>query len=52
MSSEPKIMTPADAACEGCGGFDVFELAGRFLCADCVAGAGSACAGPVDDAAE
>ena len=34
------------AACENCGSHEVVELAGRFLCSDCVAVAGSACAGP------
>jgi hypothetical protein len=34
-----------DAACERCGSFDVLEIAGKILCADCVALAGCACAG-------
>ena len=39
--------SPADesAACERCGSFDVLEIAGKFLCADCVALAGCGCAG-------
>jgi hypothetical protein len=41
--------TPAnsaeDAQCERCGSFDVLEIAGKFLCADCVAQAGCGCAG-------
>ena len=32
-------------ACERCGGFDALEIAGQFLCADCVALAGCSCAG-------
>jgi hypothetical protein len=40
---------PAGAACESCGGHEVVEMAGKFLCAECVAVAGSACAGPVDE---
>lgn len=39
----PQI-TP-DAVCEHCGSFDVIEIAGQFLCADCVATAGCGCAG-------
>jgi hypothetical protein len=34
-----------DAACERCGSFEVLEIAGQFLCADCVATAGCGCAG-------
>jgi protein-arginine kinase activator protein McsA len=34
-----------DVACERCGSFEVFEIAGKFLCADCVALAGCGCAG-------
>ena len=34
-----------NAACERCGSFDVLEIAGKFLCADCVALAGCGCAG-------
>jgi hypothetical protein len=37
------------AACETCGGHEVVELAGRYLCADCISVAGSACAGPGDN---
>lgn len=32
-------------ACENCGSFDVLEIAGQFLCTDCVAVAGCGCAG-------
>jgi hypothetical protein len=42
-NSKKKI--PKDAACERCGSFEVFEIAGQFLCADCVATAGCGCAG-------
>jgi hypothetical protein len=35
----------AKEACERCGSFDVMEIAGKFLCAECVALAGSSCAG-------
>jgi|GEM_PF-3872810 len=34
-----------DAVCERCGSFDVLEIAGQFLCGDCVATAGCGCAG-------
>jgi hypothetical protein len=34
-----------DSACERCGSFEVMEIAGKFLCADCVALAGCGCAG-------
>jgi len=37
------------AACERCGSLDVLEIAGRLLCADCVALAGCGCAGHGDD---
>ena len=33
------------ATCERCGRFEVLEIAGQFLCADCVAVAGCGCAG-------
>ena len=36
--------------CERCGSFDVLEIAGQFLCADCVAVAGCGCAGHGDEA--
>jgi hypothetical protein len=42
---ESNTATQEDAACERCGSFDVLELAGKFLCADCVAQAGCGCAG-------
>ena len=32
-------------ACERCGSFDALEIAGKLLCADCVALAGCGCAG-------
>lgn len=37
------------ATCERCGNFDVLEIAGQFLCADCVAVAGCGCAGHGDE---
>ena len=37
--------TTTDPACERCGSFEVLEIAGKFLCADCVAQAGCGCAG-------
>jgi hypothetical protein len=34
-----------EAACERCGSFDILEIAGKFLCPDCVALAGCGCPG-------
>jgi hypothetical protein len=45
VESKPTITEIKDAACERCGSFDVLEIAGQFLCADCVATAGCGCAG-------
>jgi hypothetical protein len=42
QNSTPEL---PDAACERCGSFDVLEIAGKFLCGDCVTRAGCACAG-------
>jgi hypothetical protein len=36
-------------ACEHCGSFETMEIAGKFLCGDCVALAGCSCAGHGDD---
>jgi hypothetical protein len=47
MESQPSNLT-VEAACEGCGSFEVLEFAGKFLCADCVALAGCGCAGHDD----
>jgi hypothetical protein len=45
MSSQPESKMTAEAACERCGNFEVLEIAGKFLCSDCVALAGCGCAG-------
>jgi hypothetical protein len=37
------------SACEHCGSFDVLEIAGKSLCADCVALAGGGGAGQGGD---
>jgi hypothetical protein len=36
--------------CENCGRFHALEIAGKFLCVDCINLAGSSCAGGGDDA--
>jgi len=48
MKSKPATLTESDA-CERCGSIDVLEIAGKFLCGDCVSLAGSSCAGSADD---
>jgi hypothetical protein len=48
----PERQVKTDAACERCGSFDVLEIAGEFLCADCVALAGCGCAGHGKDETE
>jgi len=45
VESKPANPATGDAACERCGSFDVLEIAGKLLCADCVALAGCGCAG-------
>jgi hypothetical protein len=35
-------------ACERCGSFEAMQIAGKFLCTDCVALAGCGCAGGGD----
>jgi hypothetical protein len=45
---ESEIAMNKDVACERCGSFDVLEIAGKFLCPDCVALAGCGCAGHGD----
>jgi len=45
MESKPTNFFSEDTACERCGRFEVLEIAGKFLCADCVALAGCGCAG-------
>jgi hypothetical protein len=42
---ETKPANSVKKACERCGSFDVLEFAGKLLCAECVALAGSSCAG-------
>jgi len=41
----------ANPACESCGHPSAREMAGQWLCDDCISVAGSGCAGPVDDGA-
>jgi hypothetical protein len=48
MEAKPANSSEA-AACERCGSFEVLEIAGKFLCADCVMLAGCNCAGHGDD---
>ena len=48
MAAEPSNKTN-EAACERCGSFDTLEIAGQFLCTDCVALAGCGCAGHGSD---
>jgi hypothetical protein len=48
MESKPAGSTEA-TACERCGSFDVLEIAGKFLCSNCVALAGCGCAGHDED---
>ena len=44
MESKPaQVVRETTAACERCGSFEVLEIAGHFLCADCVAIAGCGC---------
>jgi hypothetical protein len=45
MELKPATQIDEKTACERCGSFDVLEIAGQFLCADCVAVAGCGCAG-------
>jgi hypothetical protein len=42
---KPIMAAKETASCERCGSFEVLEIAGQFLCADCVAVAGCGCAG-------
>jgi len=43
-------VNPADGdeVCEHCGHHEAVEIAGKFLCVDCVAVAASACAGSAE----
>jgi hypothetical protein len=43
------VQITKDKCCEKCGQFDVIEIAGQFLCADCVALAGCGCGGSTTD---
>jgi len=45
VNSQPESKATEPGACERCGSFNVLEIAGKFLCADCVAQAGCGCAG-------
>jgi hypothetical protein len=45
VESKPAKIVDETGACESCGGFEVMEIAGKYLCADCVALAGCGCAG-------
>jgi hypothetical protein len=38
-------MEVCNEACEQCGNSEASDIAGKFLCSDCVALAGSSCAG-------
>jgi hypothetical protein len=37
-----------DGVCERCGNPEALEIAGKFLCSDCIAQAGCGCAGDAD----
>jgi len=45
MSNSLPSRADESAACERCGSFEVLEMAGKFLCAECIAQAGCGCAG-------
>jgi hypothetical protein len=45
VESEIAKATGETTACERCGSFEAMEIAGKFLCTDCVALAGCGCAG-------
>ena len=49
MEAKPANLGEENAVCARCGGFDVLEIAGQFLCADCVTLAGCGCSGPGND---
>ena len=44
-AEESNSMVEKSSGCERCGSFEVLEIAGKFLCTDCVALAGCGCAG-------
>jgi len=48
VESKPVKTVAAPGACEHCGSFEAMEIAGKVLCADCVALAGCGCAGDCD----
>lgn len=48
ISTNPSFHHSTEPACERCGSFDVLEIAGQYLCPDCVALAGCSCAGHGD----
>jgi len=46
--SPPSSTIAADPACESCGQPSAREMAGQWHCDDCIAAAGSGCAGPAN----
>jgi hypothetical protein len=49
VESKPTNPLNADAACDECGNFGALEIGDRKLCLECVALAGSSCAGSAAD---
>lgn len=45
MSETPEQPATKPEQCDECGKFDVMEIAGRMLCADCVVDFGCGCGG-------
>jgi hypothetical protein len=45
MTDDHLQPSAGEKSCDRCGSFDVLEIAGQFLCTDCVALAGCGCAG-------
>jgi hypothetical protein len=45
MESKDTQAIAETAVCERCGNFDVIEIAGKVLCAECVTLAGCSCGG-------
>ena len=50
METKPANPVNEDAPCDECGSFGALEIGEHKLCAECVALAGSACAGSASDA--
>ena len=48
-AEESNSIAETSSSCERCGSFEVVEIAGKFLCTDCVALAGCGCAGHSGD---